>query len=217
MLEQAQTSVEGDASAQDATLTQANNVPETQVGETAPTPEKAQAHTQAQVDPRILSEMDMLRRTFANTAQENERMRQELEALQTASMSEEERQRYDLDKRSRDLQSREEQLAQMRYAQELYSYYSQFVPANAITGNDPADWQHSVLTSLVNENKQLKAQVASLRGSTKPGANAPKVGVGGGGKVSQKSVFDMTYAERQALLDRARMGDIRPEDYPGSS
>jgi hypothetical protein len=185
------------------------------VDSTPDTQAQAQTQQQQQQD-QYQQRMNWLQNAYSDQARANEEMRQMLEKYETSSMNDEEKARYELDKRARDLQVREQQLAQTRYANELYSYYSQFVPADKIVGNDPADWQHSVLTTMQSEISTLRKQVAALKGTAKPGTNAPKVGTGGGQGTqgAQKSIWNMTAQERAELMDRIRLGDVRLEDFP---
>jgi hypothetical protein len=161
------------------------------------------------------AEIEWLRTQLAQATEHIRELQSRLEEYETAAMDDEERARWELDKRRRELEEQQQQLAEMQYAQQLYSYYSRFVPANVIRGQSPAEWQHSVLTHLTSEITRLRRENEALRRSAAPGQGAPRVGsVESGKSASRKTIWQMTPEERQRLLERARAGLTTPEDYP---
>lgn len=139
---------------------------------------------------------------------------EQLRQFETSSMTEDEKARYEIEVGRKEVEQDRQQLAQVTYAQQLYQYYSQFVPPTVVTGASPSDWQHSVLSHLSGENQQLRAQLVKLQEAATPGPHAPKVTKGAPqGASPKRTVFDMTREERDQLAQRASEGLTDENSY----
>jgi len=153
-------------------------------------------------------------RAYQTLAAQHAETQRRLDQMEEAGLSEEEvtRRRFERDRQA--LQDQQRQMAELMYATDLHALYSKFVPAAAIKGADPSEWQTSVLSYMQNENAKLRKQLETLRGA-KPGETAQKVTAGGPTTPAPtKSAWDLTPEEREALLAKARMGRLKAEDLP---
>jgi len=151
---------------------------------------------------------------YGNLLEQNKATQEQLRVLETSSMTEDEKARYEIEVGRKEVEDNREQLAQITYAQQLHQYYNQFVPPNVIKGNSPSDWQHSVLTHQTGEIQRLTAEVAALKAAVKPGPNAPKVTTGAPqGASPKRTVYDMTREERAQLAENAAQGLTTKDSY----
>lgn len=142
-------------------------------------------------------------------------LQRRLEEYETAAMDDEERAKWELQRQQQELEAQRRMLEEAQYAQSLYTYYSRYVPPEAIKGSSPSEWQASVLEYLRQRIAQLQQERDALKRAAVPGQNAPRVGTpGAGAPKPRKSVWELSPEERRALLERAKAGMTTPDDYP---
>jgi len=166
-------------------------------------------------------ELTLYRGNYDTLLQQYQNIQTRLDEYETAAMSEEERETWQLQRDRNALSQQQQDLAEAAYATDLYHYYQQFVPQNVIQGETPTDWQTSVLSHLqaevqrlTTENQRLTTESAGLRQSVVPGATAPPVSSGGGPAAGKKRLGDMTWQEIEAMKETAIDGTLPLEDYP---
>lgn len=163
-----------------------------------------------------------LEQQYQGSLQQIQKLQGDLREYEYAGLDEGEAAQRQLQDRTQQLQEQEYRIQEQQYASDLYRFYAGYVPTEAIQGYTPSEWQQSVLSHMQGEAKHLQGEVTRLQGEVKalksaarPGDNAPKVPSGGGGPASGKrSLYAMTWEEREAMRQQAELGTLRPEDYP---
>lgn len=174
---------------------------------------------QLQRSEQISRQFEWLNGQMNEVVNANRQMQLKLQEYETAGLDDEERARRDLQAQRQYLEQQQQAMSEQMYRRDLHGYYSQFVPADQITGDDPAQWQDSVLRHLAGRANQYYQQNQALRKAlkTRLSGAAPKVTAPGGGPASPKrSVFDMSFEEREQLFQRALRGELDPSDIPGA-
>lgn len=164
-------------------------------------------------------QMDWLNSQMQEVVDANRQMQIKLQEYETAGLDDEERARRDLEAQRQYLDQQQQAMSEQMYRRDLYAYYGQFVPANTIVGDDPAQWQDAVLRHLAQSANTYYQQAQTLRKALrdKLSGAAPRVTAPGGGPPSaKKSVYDLSHEEREALFQRALRGELSPNDIPGA-
>lgn len=161
-------------------------------------------------------EAEYLRQVTAQLAQELRQARERLGEYQVAGMSQEEIYAQQLQQQYAALQQQQEQLAADNARRVWHDYYSKWVPDNPtlITGDDPVQWQHNILTHLYTTNQKLVKQVEAMRKAATEAPKVPKVSSQQPGPAHRKPISQLNLQEIEAIRERARWGGLNPEDYP---
>lgn len=189
-------------------------VPGLQMEEASAPGAKPQQAVQPTTDPgieQLKQQMAWFQQQYQGVLDANEKLRVQLSDYQMAELSDEERAQALLQQREQQVQEQLAQLEEARYKSDLYNYYSGFVPNSVMTGANPAEWQHSVLSYLHGTVQKLWKENQMLRKSVRPGEAAPKVSSpGGGSSPVQSDLYSMTREEREKLYAKAKAGLYTP-------
>jgi len=193
----------------------------TPVAPTEPTAPVEPAPVEPPVDAtRLQSELDWYQKQYGTSLQRMQEIQTSLDEYETAAMTDDERAAWQLQRERDQLYQQQDQMAQEAYTRDLWYYYQQFVPADQITGQDPTQWQDSVLQYLFGADKRQQQEIQrlqqenqQLRAAVVPGAGAPTVTTPGA-PPSKPTITDLNWEELEALKQQAIEGNLAPEDYP---
>jgi len=152
------------------------------------------------------------------------RLRQERDALEIQQVPEEEREVFTLKREIEQIRREREEQAQRVAVQEWRSFCAQYVSdqQQLASMSDPLQMvshsfgdQAARIQQQSAKIRQLEADIATLRGvQHQPAGGPPVTPAGQGGGTPQKSLRTMTFAEQDALYERARMGLLRDNEIP---
>lgn len=166
-------------------------------------------------------EVAALQAYVQQAAAQMQQYQQQLRQYEMAELDDDERNARLYQQQAEALSQREAELQEWYARNQWYQYYNQWVPEGTVTGEDPVQWQHSVLSHLYTENQTQARELAKLRSEVEAlkrvGVQpaAPKVTTQGGAPAPRKSVWDMSWEEMEALKEAALMGTVSPTDFPG--
>jgi hypothetical protein len=160
-------------------------------------------------------ELSWLRTQYQAALSDLQKTRAELQEYEYAALDEGERGDRVMQDKLTALQEQEQQLQEAAYAQGLWEYYTSLVPHTVIQGDNPVQWQESVMGHLTGEVARLRKENAALRKSAVPGGGAPKVPQAAGGAPSKKSMFAYDWEDIERMREAAEQGLISGDDLPG--
>jgi DNA repair exonuclease SbcCD ATPase subunit len=142
--------------------------------------------------------------------------KRQIEEQQLSGLDDSERQQREFERRQQQWQGEVDAWRQQQAVQEWGAYWSQFVaePDTIKAMNDPIQMGHTVVTDLSAQLRKAQAEVAALKKAAATPATGPPVTTGAQGTASSRSLFSMSKEDREALMRRARMGQLKDSDIP---
>ena len=184
---------------------------------TQPTPapvQVAQPKPEPKAPARDNAELQWLRATVSQLAEQNRATQAKLREYEYAELDPEEAQKRMLEEQKKEFEAQRQAWENQTALQQWKEYFGQFEPpADALVGDDPVQWTDKVLTHQQQKIKDLLDTVAALKKAQET-KEVPKVTAKQGGGVPGKTIWDLSLDEIENLAEQARFGRITGKDLP---
>ncbi|MHC4278092.1 MAG: hypothetical protein ACYSTI_12335 [Planctomycetota bacterium] len=184
--------------------------------EPIPEPEPVEFNLPGDWKPQTAEEIDWYKQNYAKTATELADARRQIEEYQLSGLDDDEAAMEKFNRDRKNWQNEVDTWRQQQAVQQWGEYYAQFTdsPDEIKRMNDPIQMGHTVITELHQQLQKANAEIVALKKVVSTPSEGPPVTTGGVGTAGVRSLFELSPDERDKLMRKARMGQMKDGDIP---